>query len=63
VDESRPRSNAEHDDLVAFYSEQFRRFRGDVHGDLDMAQNLADIATQERAKARGLLWKRERPQP
>ena len=63
LDEARPRTNAERDDLVAFYGEQFRRFRAETHGNLDLAQNMADSATQEHAKANGRLWKRERSQP
>lgn len=48
---------------MAFYGEQFRRFRAETHGNLDLAQNMADSATQEHAKANGRLWKRERSQP
>ena len=53
LDESRPSADAEHDDLVAYYGEQFRRFRAEMHGNLDLAQNLADDATQAHAKASG----------
>lgn len=51
--------HAEHDPLVAFYSERFRHHR-QVTGDLDEAQELADLDTQQLAETRGVTWKREK---
>lgn len=59
IHQSVARPRAEHDSLVAFYSERFRYHR-QVAGHLDEAQELADLDTQRLAEARGLVWKRER---
>jgi len=52
--------HAEHNELVAFYSQRFRYHRQMTGGDLDQAQELADADTQRLAQGRGLVWKRER---
>jgi len=51
--------HAEHNELVAFYSERFR-FHRQTSGNLDEAQDLADADTQRHALERGLVWKVER---
>ncbi|HEY8692645.1 MAG TPA: hypothetical protein VIR57_07875 [Chloroflexota bacterium] len=51
--------HAEHNELVAFYSERFR-FHRQTSGNLDEAQDLADADTQRHAQERGLVWKVER---